>query len=129
MRVHLVRGDCFKTVERNQRDIADLCAAGHAGFRGDGVIEMALPSAGAVFGRQEAGEHVGWKACIRIERLENDLHFAGFGVQGQFDFDLEVLVVVVHLHRRSEILAGFRNRDQHVSEPHLGELEARPVQA
>ena len=91
-------------VEGDQGDVADLGAGGQAGLGLDGVAEVALAAAGAVLGRQEAGQDVGRQRRGRVERLEDGADLAGGRVEAQLDLDAKAPAVVGHWHRGEVVL-------------------------
>ena len=115
-------------VEGDQGDVADLGAGGQAGLRLNDVVEEAHAPARAILGRQEAGQDVGRKLGVGIDREEVSVDLAGVGIQTELDLDVERLVVVGHRHRGLEVLASGRDGDDRVAEADLGELERRPVE-
>jgi hypothetical protein len=89
---------------------------------------MAHAAAGAVFGRQEAGEDVGRQAGVRVDRVEVGIDLAGGEVDAGLDLDLEVLAVVVHRDGGLEVLGVGGDGDQVVAEADLGQGEGGPVE-
>ena len=115
-------------VECDQRDVADLGAGRQARLGLNDVAEEAHSAAGAILGGQEAGEDVGRKLGIGIDRKEVCEDQPCGAVQTQLDRDVERRAVVGHRNRGREILASRWDRNNRVAEADLGELERRPVE-
>src|SRR5262249_38986182 len=114
--------------EEDGGDVADGRAGGQAGAGPDGVAEIAHAAAGAVLGRQEAGQDVGRQAGARVDRLEDGGDHAGWQVDPQLDLHVEGLPVVGHGHGRLEVLAAGRDLQVVVAEADRGQPEGGPVQ-
>ena len=88
---------------------------------------MTHAAAGAVFGWQEAGEHVGWQTGLRVHRIEGRGDFACAEVKPCLDLHLEGLAIVGHRYRRRVVLAVRWHTDEGVAKCNLGQPEGTPA--
>ena len=104
-------------------------AGGEVGLGGDAEAEEAIAAAGAIFGREEAGQRIGRRqAGGRIDTLEGGEDLPGSRIDAGFDFDIEGFAVVGHRHSGLVVLRAEGDGDEVVAPADAGELKGAPVE-